>query len=110
MLFQAAHRLTARMLITAFAQSDKLLDDGFQFFGFWQSRFDLLMLDQRPGHICKHRFAVFVSSVQAAVTSGVTHFVSPFTFCFVWGLMRVNPSLLGRYCPVEWKAGISPPA
>ena len=96
------------MIIPALTQSYELLNDRFQLFSFWQSSLYLFMFNQRTSHISKHSLSMFMGPVQAAVTTCMAHFVSPFTFFFVWRFMRVNPSLLGHYCPALIKMAAHP--
>ncbi|MCY1558924.1 hypothetical protein D9M68_959010 [compost metagenome] len=54
------------MQIAALAQGDQLLDDRTQVLGLGKRSNDLLVLDQRGGHICEHGLAVASSPAEFA--------------------------------------------
>src|SRR5471032_266660 len=56
-----------------FGQSDQRLSNATQFFGFWQSRFDQLVLEQRHRHVLKHGLAVRAGAAQVTTTFTMTH-------------------------------------
>ncbi len=66
------------MQIAALGECNQLFHDRAKLLGLWQSRLDLLMFDERAGHVREQSLAVLMCPVQAAVTTCVTHFFIPF--------------------------------
>ena len=99
-LLQLRTGLTTCVQIAALAKCDQLFDDALKFFCLRQSCLDLLMFDERAGHVCEQCFTVFVCPVEAAVTTCVTHEkVSILYYDGPCAAMTPAP-LLGRDCPV----------
>jgi hypothetical protein len=59
--------------VAALAERDQLFDDRTQVLGLGQRGDDLLVLDQRRGHVGEHRFAVLGRAVELAVSVSVAH-------------------------------------
>jgi hypothetical protein len=87
----------AGVQIAALAERDQLVDDPLHFLGLGQGRLDLLMLDQRAGHVGEHRLAMLMGAVQLAIAVSVAHFFVSFSesLCFVRGALRRDDSSLG---------------
>ena len=60
-------RLAAGMQVAALGERHQLLDDRPQLLRLGQRRDDLLVLDQRGGHVGEHRLAVARRAVELAV-------------------------------------------
>src|SRR5690606_6699017 len=54
----------------------------------------------RASHVGEQRLAVFVGTVQTAITAGVTHDMSPLRLFALSGSPCVRAALLGAECPV----------
>ena len=63
------------MQIAALAERDELLDDRAQVLGLRQRGDDLLVADQRSGHVGEHGAAMLGLSVQLTMGVTVTHSV-----------------------------------
>src|SRR5690606_30981480 len=70
-----------------------------QFLGLGQGGLDLLMLDERAGHVRPQRLAVLVGAVQTAVAAGVTHDASPLRLLLCPAAHAWRAALLGAECP-----------
>ena len=65
--------LAAGMQVAALAQRDQLLDDRTQVLRLGQGGDDLLVLDQRGGHVGEHSLAVAGGSAELAAGITVAH-------------------------------------
>src|SRR5438874_2148217 len=72
---QRGDRLAPRMQAAALAERDQPLDNRPQILCLGQRRADLLMLQQRRGHVLEHRLAVRGSAAEAAAALSVAHIV-----------------------------------
>jgi hypothetical protein len=70
---QFPDRLPARMQAAALAERNQLFDDRVQILGLGQRRNDLLVLDQRGGHVGEHGPAMLGRSVELAIDLAVAH-------------------------------------
>ncbi len=70
-------RLAAHGQPALLAERDQLLHDRAKLLGLRQRGDDLLVLDQRGAHVCKHRAAMLGGAVELAMNLAVTHFCIP---------------------------------
>src|SRR3546814_18430378 len=68
------------MQVAPLAQRDELVHQRLQLFGFRQRGGDLLVLDQRRGHVAEHRATVGARLVELATGITVAHVYSPRSF------------------------------
>ena len=64
---------TAVSQAVCLGQSDQRLSNATQFFGFWQSSFDQLVLEQRHRHVLEHGLAVRAGAAEVTTTFTMTH-------------------------------------
>ena len=64
--------LTPRVQVAPLAERDQLFHHRAKFLGLGQGGLDLLMLDERAGHVGEHRLAMLVGAVEFAVSVTVT--------------------------------------
>src|SRR5690606_18581150 len=69
--------LTTRMQVAALAQRYELLDNRTKLLRLGQSGDDLLVLDQRGGHVREHGLAVARGAVELTVRVSVAHLILP---------------------------------
>jgi hypothetical protein len=68
-----ADRLTTSVQVALLAERDQLLDEGTELLRLGQGRGDLLVLDQRRGHVGEHRGPVGARTAELAVGGAVAH-------------------------------------
>src|SRR5690606_2248688 len=68
-----ADGLTTGVQVALLGEGDQLLDEGTQFLRLGQSRGDLLVLDQRGGHVSEHGLAMADRTAELAVSGAVAH-------------------------------------
>src|SRR5215207_10774582 len=100
---QGRHGQTTCMQVAALAERNQLLNDGAQVLCLRQRRNDLLVLDQRGGHVGEHRLAVLGGAVEAPTPESMTHWLSP----FYGRRAKERPSLLCLPLPLAGEVKLS---